>query len=71
VAFSADLGVAPVEAEVVSLCRAAAGWWTQQGVDVVEAAPDLQDMQQVFLVRCWWLKPQGADVIYFFWNLYD
>lgn len=51
VAFSPDLGVPPVEAEVVQLCRAAADWWEQQrGAVLVEAAPDLQDMQQVFLV---------------------
>jgi amidase len=50
VAFSPDLGVPPVESEVVALCRAAAGWWGRQGAELVEAAPDLQDMQQVFLV---------------------
>lgn len=51
VAFSADLGVPPVEAEVAQLCRAAAEWWQQQqGAQLVEAAPDLQDMQRVFKV---------------------
>ena len=51
VAFSPDLGVPPVEQEVVQLCRSAASWWQQQGADVVEVAPDLQDMQLVFQVR--------------------
>lgn len=50
VAFSPDLGVPPVEAEVIALCRAAAEWWQHQGAELVEAAPDLQDMQEVFLV---------------------
>jgi Asp-tRNA(Asn)/Glu-tRNA(Gln) amidotransferase A subunit family amidase len=53
VAFSADLGVPPVEAEVAALCGAAAAWWGQQGAEVVQAAPDLSDMQEVFLVSAW------------------
>jgi hypothetical protein len=63
VAFSADLGVPPVEAEVASICRAAAGWWQQQqGATLTEAAPDLQDMQQVFLVGGWaaWYIGKGG-----------
>jgi hypothetical protein len=50
VAFSPDLGVPPVEDEVAHICRSAAGWWQQQGAQLQEACPDLQDMQQVFLV---------------------
>jgi amidase len=50
VAFSADLGVPPVDAGVEQLCRAAAGWWQQQGAQLTEAAPELGDMQGVFMV---------------------
>lgn len=32
------------------MCRAAADWWQQQGVQVVEDQPDLTDAAQVFHV---------------------
>jgi hypothetical protein len=32
------------------MCRAAAGWWSSQGAELVEACPDLSDAPKVFEV---------------------
>jgi len=48
VAFSADLGITPVDPEVAAICRAAADRLAASGVDVVETHPDLSDTHEVF-----------------------
>jgi len=50
VAFSPDLGVAPVEAEVRALCAAAARRLTDAGVVVEEACPDFRGAPEAFQV---------------------
>ncbi|HKH29140.1 MAG TPA: amidase family protein [Sphingomicrobium sp.] len=50
VAFSADLGITPVDPEVASLCRAAAGRFTEFGTIVEEAHPDLSEAHDSFRV---------------------
>jgi len=48
VAFSADLGVTPVDPEVAEICRRAAWRFTELGVAVEEAHPDLSDAKNAF-----------------------
>lgn len=48
VAFSADLGITPVDPEVAEICRAAAYRFTELGVSVVDAHPDLSDAHETF-----------------------
>ena len=48
VAFSADLGVSPVDSRVAELCRAAAGRFAEDGAAVEEAAPELPGVQETF-----------------------
>lgn len=48
VAFSPDLGVTPVDATVVAVCRAAMDRLADAGIAVVEAAPDLSAATEVF-----------------------
>ena len=48
VAFSADLGITPVDPEVAALCRTAAAQFEAMGVPVEEAHPDLSDAHEVF-----------------------
>ena len=48
VAFSADLGVTPVDPEVAEICRRAAFRFADLGVSVEEAHPDLSDTHAVF-----------------------
>ncbi len=48
VAFSRDLGVTPVDAEVADLCEAAAGHFEQMGCIVEETHPDFTDVQDIF-----------------------
>jgi amidase len=48
VAFSPDLGLGPVDAEVREICRRAALAFADLGVEVVEAAPDLRDAEPIF-----------------------
>lgn len=50
IAFSADLGITPVDQEVADLCRAAAARFEGLGVIVEEAAPDLSQAHEVFQV---------------------
>lgn len=50
VAFSADLGLTPVDPEVEAICRAAAERLADDGVDVIETAPDLSSAHDVFQV---------------------
>jgi amidase len=50
VAFSADLGITPVDAEVASICRAAAARFSEMGVVVEEAHPDLSEAHDTFQV---------------------
>ncbi|HET6223526.1 MAG TPA: amidase family protein, partial [Dongiaceae bacterium] len=48
VAFSADLGIGPVDAEVRQLCAAAAQRFGEAGVAVEEACPDFSDAVDCF-----------------------
>jgi amidase len=50
VAFSADLGITPVDPEVAALCRAAAGRFADIGAIVEEAHPDLSEAHDVFQI---------------------
>lgn len=50
VAWSPDLGIAPVDAEVVSICEQAAGWFASLGADLVHNCPDLHDAVNIFQV---------------------
>ena len=51
VAWSPDLGIAPVDAEVVSICKQAAGWFGSVGGELVHDCPDLHDAAPIFQVR--------------------
>ena len=65
VAWTADIGICPVEPEVASLCEKAARWFSSVGASVVDACPDVHDAQELFQVpmcscclqcaRCPWL----------------
>lgn len=48
VAFSADLGVTPVDPEVAEICRRAAYRFRELGVEVVDAHPDLSNAHSAF-----------------------
>jgi amidase len=48
IAFSADLGVTPVEPEVAEICRRAAVRFESQGVVVEEAAPDMTGAKESY-----------------------
>lgn len=48
VAFSADLGITPVDPEVADICRRAAYRFAELGVTVEDAHPDLADAHGVF-----------------------
>jgi amidase len=50
VAFSADLGITPVDPEVASICRAAAARFAELGAIVEEAHPDLSEAHDAFQV---------------------
>lgn len=50
VAFSADLGITPVDPEVAAICRAAALRFEDAGVIVEEAHPDLSEAHDCFQV---------------------
>src|SRR5690606_38299540 len=50
VAFSADLGITPVDPAVAAICRAAVEKLAAAGVEVVEAHPDLSEAHEVFQV---------------------
>lgn len=50
VAFSADLGITPVDPEVAAICRAAAEKLSREGVIVDEAHPDLSEAHEAFQV---------------------
>ncbi|MEK1886654.1 MAG: amidase family protein [Phyllobacterium sp.] len=50
VAFSADLGITPVDPEVASICRAAAERFSEMGARVEEAHPDLLEAHDTFQV---------------------
>jgi amidase len=50
VAFSADLGITPVDPEVAAICRAAAARFSEMGVIVEEAHPDLSEAHDTFQV---------------------
>ncbi|PSH70142.1 amidase [Phyllobacterium brassicacearum] len=50
VAFSADLGITPVDPEVASICRTAAARFSEMGVVVEEAHPDLSKAHDTFQV---------------------
>jgi len=48
VAFSPDLGVTPVDAEMAEICRKAAWRFTEIGIAVEEAHPDLSGAKNAF-----------------------
>ncbi len=48
VAYSPNLGVAPIDPEVAEICRIAAQSWSQLGVAVEEVDLDLKGVEQVF-----------------------
>ena len=50
VAFSADLGITPVDPEVAEICRAAASRFEELGASVDEAHPDLHEAHDTFQV---------------------
>ncbi|QJP15782.1 amidase [Starkeya sp. ORNL1] len=50
VAFSADLGITPVDPEVAAICRAAAARFAEVGAIVEEAHPDLSEAHDSFQV---------------------
>lgn len=50
VAFSADLGITPVDPEVAAICRSAAEMLSREGVIVEEAHPDLSEAHEAFQV---------------------
>ncbi|HJO69906.1 MAG TPA: amidase family protein [Rhodospirillales bacterium] len=50
VAFSPDLGVTPVAAEIREICAAAAARFGELGATVEEACPDLGDAREIFQV---------------------
>ena len=50
IAFSADLGITPVDPEVASVCRAAAMRFAEAGVEIEEAHPNLAEAHETFQV---------------------
>lgn len=48
VAFSADLGITPVDPEVAEICRKAAGRFAEAGIAVEEAHPDFSGVHETF-----------------------
>ena len=55
VAFSPNLGIAPVDPEVAEICRRAAAKFEQMGCVVEEACPDLGDALEIFqTIRAAW-----------------
>lgn len=50
VAYSRDLGVVPVAAEVAEVCARAAARFSELGATVEEACPDLSDAREIFHV---------------------
>ena len=48
IAWSPDLGIAPVDPEVRDICAEAAGWFARDGADVSEACFDLSDARDMF-----------------------
>ena len=50
IAWSPDLGVAPVEPEVADIAGRAAAWFQETGAAVEAAAPDLSDAPAIFQV---------------------
>ncbi len=50
IGFSPDLGIAPVDHEVRDICTKAAESWSDIGVSVEEACPDLNDAEQIFQI---------------------
>lgn len=48
VAFSADLGITPVDPEVAEICRRAAWRFAELGVEVEETHPDLSEAHEAF-----------------------
>lgn len=50
VAFSADLGITPVDPEVAALCEQAARAFESMGIPVEEAHPDLSETHETFQI---------------------
>jgi amidase len=48
VAYSADLGITPVDPEVAEICKKAAEKFQEMGVEVVEANPDFTEAHESF-----------------------
>lgn len=64
VAYSADLGITPVDPEVASLTRDAADRLADIGIEVEEAHPDLSDAHACFgVLRAYAFAASKADVL--------
>ena len=50
IGWSRDLGFLPVDAEVTSLCEAARPVFSDLGIEVVEAHPDMQGASEIFKI---------------------
>lgn len=50
IAWSADLGIAPVDQEVRDICASAVRWFETDGAVVEEAHPDLHDASSLFQI---------------------
>ena len=48
IAYSPDLGVTPVDPRIAEVCRAAAERFTEAGVEVAQAAPELPGVKETF-----------------------
>jgi amidase len=59
VAYSANLGITPVDPEVTALTRAAAEKLASEGIAVEEAHPDLSEAHECFQVLRAWSFAQG------------
>ncbi|MBL26091.1 MAG: amidase [Rhodospirillaceae bacterium] len=63
VAFSPDLGIAPVEPEVIEICAAAARKFETLGATVEEACPDLTGAAEVFHTLRAYLFATGKEAL--------
>ncbi|KAL3132404.1 hypothetical protein ABBQ32_008965 [Trebouxia sp. C0010 RCD-2024] len=50
VAWSPNLGIAPVDPEVATICEQAAGWFASMGAELVHDCPELHDAVDIFQV---------------------
>ncbi|GMH45398.1 hypothetical protein BSKO_13355 [Bryopsis sp. KO-2023] len=61
IVWSPDLGVCPVEPEIVDICRNAVQWFVDNGVSISENCPSFDNAQSMFQVlRAWGFKKWSA-----------